>query len=472
MINHPIKELVNESYMPITSGESTILARFIREYGSEKDKENKLNFTDYFESQRGKLLSNLWVKAYYSSSLSPMNKRFLKMSVTKHISSHPSKIGKDKTFYFLGKRYTKVNELKKLCEYYNWDKTEDPSKADFLILGENLTWNETSFNSDLHLPVVMDESIRVQYHFLFNVESSATEIDQNTVASFLNNGDYDHFKMVVSMIQFLKEDALNSENKFRLIRAYVRAFTNTTFDISNKEHVWISDTVQKYCHPYHRIFVTKSFLCHTKFKGWKTEYIKGIYHPILYLGNVIGNSYRYDFTYIHTSPDMNLVSRDDIETCNSFSELKPLNFSTKTDYTYLDCSALFEYNLFKVKISLYELHNISMFVQKKSDKLEIICTGIDATESSYSSPSQNAFLYIDKDKWEHNYESQILPLLYNILESCEIVNGNIKVKNDNYFNYVVKLDEIYSSLYISKSEELEFLHMSKFKRRKTALSTL
>lgn len=472
MITHPIKELVNESYMPITSDESTILARFIREYGDEKDEENELSFTDYFELHRNKLLVNIWANAYQSSRLTTMNKRFLKMSVTKHISSHPNDIGKDKTFYFLGKRYTKVTELKKLCEYYNWTKAEDQTKADFLILGENLTWEDTSFNADLHLPVVMDESIRVQYHFLFNVESTANEVDQDTVATYLNNGDYNHFKMVVSLIQFLREDALNSENKFRLIRAYVKAFTLTSFDINNKEHVWISDTVQKYCHPYHRIFVTKSYLCNSNFSGWNVYYHNGKYIPEVYPKNTFSIISNFSFNYIHSSPNMNTVMRDDIETVNSFSPIRPLNLRNRKEYTLLECTSILEYNLFQVKVVILELHNISMFLQRKGEELEILCVGIDSDVGRYSYPSERAFSFVDKAKWDSNYDSHIKPLLYKILESCRFSCGGIEVKDENYFYYVVKLDEIYSSLYISKSEELEFLHMSKFKRRKTALSSL
>lgn len=480
MIDHPIRELVNESFLPISMEDSNALTRHSRTFHPEQDQDGiELNYEEYFEYNRNELRMNLWKSAYKRQGLSQMNKRFLKMSVTKHISSHPRDIGKDKTFYFLGKRYTKVNELRKIAEHYNWEwETKDKSKADFIILGENITWEDAQMNEDLNLPVVMDESIRVHYHFLFEVDNTAaTVIDQDTVAAFLNNGDYDHFKMVVNMIKFLKEDALNDENKFRLIRAYVKTFSGRFFDLKNKEHVWISDTVQKYCHPYHRVFVTKSYLGHTKFEGWRTSFIRGNYVPKLYVDNILNpdqSGFKVNFENIHMSPDMNLVGRNDIETGNKFSELTSLVITRPSDYAKLEVTSLYEYNLYQVKLSIVEIHTLSMFVQMKSGKPEIICTGIDTSGTYYSSPSDTAFQYIHKDKWDENYESNILPLLYKVLESCEVIDGKLKfdVNTRTYLKYASQIDELYSSFYKHASEDFEFLHMSKFKRRKNALALL
>lgn len=218
---------------------------------------------DFFVRVKPDILRRLWNQTYskdvnqYSSKVYHYNK----MSITKYLAQPLDKIGKDKTFYFLGKRHTKVKDLTRIADHFGWTwEKKDHTKADFIILGDNPECLEASYVWDGIKPIVMDDELRVQLHFLFNEDVNIDDIDNEFVSVYLNSNTYDSLKLVVVMIQYLQDNILSDSNKLRLIRSYVSTFSDIKFELSNSEHVWMSDTVQRHCHPQHRYLVTNHFL--------------------------------------------------------------------------------------------------------------------------------------------------------------------------------------------------------------------
>lgn len=481
MVKHPIRELVREVFIGSNLDDNTVKAHYLSKVLPLTDKE--LPFEEFFEGERFSILKNLWTDSFKASNYPSFNRMYDKMSITKHIAVHPRDIGKDKTFYFIGKRYTKVSDVKKIAEHYGWTwETKDPTKAQFIILGDSPSWEEASINAELKLPVVMDDSLRVDLHFLFNPEVVNVNINEEIVATFLNSGNFEHFKLVVSMIQYLKEDVISSENQLRLIRAYITAFKNfnTTFDLKNKEHVWISDTVQRYCHPFHRSLVTNAYLTNRNSSVWYMSTFRGREkRPSTYGGNnKTSLVYRIQrtFEFMHACEGESNVYKSDLVDGNRYSLIPAVKYTRKTDYSKFSYSTLKGNDLYMVSLYLNDFRNTILYVTPHNKEFNIVCTGIakDIYGSSTDiSDPENMFRHVNRDLWEANYESKIKPLFLSMLKSLELnPHYNIVVKDENYIDYALKYDELLLELKIFEDDEQKYEQELKFQKRKDAISQL
>lgn len=383
--------------------ESSSLSKAYEHYsekvGVRKDS-NDISDKEFFVSRKPKMLQALWDNAYgLVGDTSRYNKysdkryHYCKMSITKYIATDLDKIGKDKTFYFLGKRHTKVSDITKLSEHFGWKwEKKDPTKAHFFILGDNPSEIEARYNKDLARPVVMDDELRVQMHFLFNPEVSVDNVDNEVIAMYLNSQEYDHLRMVVSMIQYLKDGMLSPANKTRLIRLYVTIFTKTIeFNLNSKEHVWMSDTVQRYCHPQHRYLVTNNFLNRDKPRApspsprKSSRYSSGIYTPAKVdkwvversseekLGRIkIWDCYGIlpgttrssgSWYYLHTAEGDLEVREGDLESFNYYSIIPKPIYNDSTKYLSIDQTALVPRALMRVDVDIDDQYKILMYLK-------------------------------------------------------------------------------------------------------------
>lgn len=459
-----IKELVYECF---THGSSLteVLKTFERLTGFLKSPSQSVE--EFFEERRSYILKNLWNHTFdvdISQYASPKNVynsleyHYNKMSITKFIAQPLDKIGKDKTFYFLGKRHTKVKDVVKLAEHFGWTwEKKDASKADFFILGDNP--DNAYVNSTLSRPIVMDDELRVQYHFLFNEEVTVEDINNDFVAVYLNSSDYDQLKLVVSMIQFLKDNNLSPENKYRLIRSYVSVFSNVVFDLKNSEHVWLSDTVQRHCHPQHRYLVTNNFL--GKDSGWvvdETSEYSGLakvwgratYHKnrwdnhrsksISYLNcNIPRYSTTKEVSHIHASEGENEVYLMDLEENNSFSIVTKYNFKSISDYITRSVSTHVPGKLFQLNIHLTDSARTSGWYTKDNNIIKLWHSGI----------SKNGVLLSEEDLCREIPEDKIdefkslLDNIYTELGSLiKESGGSFSILDSELLNFAIKIDSL------------------------------
>lgn len=357
---------------------------------------------DFFESRKSNMLIELWANTFdlnnYGDKVnqySELSYHYNKMSITKYIAQPLDKIGKDKTFYFLGKRHTKVKDVNALADHFGWTwEKKDQSKADFFILGDNPTLEEARYNYDLSRPVVMDDELRVQMHFLFDEKVVNEDVDNDTVALFLNSQDYSQLKMVIAMIQFLKDNNLSPANKYRLIRSYVNTFNAITFDLGNAEHVWMSDTVQRYCEPQHRYLVTKNFLgkARVRKERWSGNTSKDLLWNIsnskespgrvsvwqsTYCKVPGSSSYssRRSIEFIHSCEGEAEVIESDLEANNCYSVIPKYNYSKIGDYMSVYLRTQVPNALGSLVISIPEGYFSAYFRKIQDGELELIGAG-------------------------------------------------------------------------------------------------
>lgn len=434
---------------------------------TEESLQEEGKFEEYFKPNLKNILKHLWLNSYGPTrdKLTAINKLYNKMSVTKYISVNPEEIGKDKTFYFLGTRYTKSITFNKVCSYYNWTKSTTPESADFIILGENIKWETAKININLDYPVVMDESIRVHYHFLFNLGPDPTsKINQSLVASYLNVGAYNQLKFVTQMINFLDKDALDSGNKFRLIRSYLSAFTQVDFNLRNKEHVWLSDTIQKYCHPQHRALVTNVYLKSLSFRAYQgLKKVNDKYKFIVYDHNNLNLSVPSgvkNFPFIHSCEGMDEVYESDISEGTSYSLAYKNGMPEGVDYVTMNKVTYVPKSLYKVSIGIQGLNKINLYVSTSKGVAEIVSCGINFTPYVLSPVSSSVFELIDRDKWEASYDSEIYPIFMEILSFYEVTENldlTLPCHIRHLFPSILKLDRLYSELYLIPSNRLDNL---------------
>jgi hypothetical protein len=447
-----------------------------------KHKSNYDTFEDYLEACEKDIYVGLWHSAFhidYPSYLSNTNTssnpryHYDKMSITKWIAKPIEEIGNDKTFYFIGKRFTKVSVINALCDHYNWTWEKiDPSKADFFILGDNPSVEEAKLNLDLSKPVLMDEDLRYASHFLFNEEVTIDEIDNDLISEYLDKVSYSNLTLVASMIQYLKEGVLSDANRYRLIRSYVKTFEGRAFDLSNKEHVWLSDTVLNYCHRQHRNLVTARYLKKSKWDNQLlhlTDSDRLIFNVITYndLPGYIGSRSKYksnNFSNIHRCEGMDEVIQSDLESFNSYAHIKLPVFDTNSYYKYLvsHVKELLPARLYEISLSYHESNTNSSryYVEISEDKFKYLGTAF-LDKNNRTSLSTRREIYSD-DIWSNEVEPVIeRTLLDNLSMDSE---GTIFL-NHSHLMDLVNLDECLVSNQIQKGSVLRQL---KFKARKLA----
>lgn len=444
---------------------------------------NRNNFADmdaYLAACEPSILKGLWHSAFPSCSRSKVNKpsctRYLynKMSITKWIAKPIEEIGKDKTFYILGNRYTKVADVNRIAAHYNWtwEKT-DPAKADFFVLGDNPSHKVASVNNLLHKPVLMDDELMIATHFLFNKDVTIEDVDNDMVSEFLNGDTYDNLVLVGSMIQYAKKGILSDENMFRLIRSYVTVFKKIEFDLKNKEHIWLSNIVKNYCHPQHRVMVMFLYLknCHwytTQSEGRITISTYPSYHDYITLPGSypISNS----FNYIHQSKGMDEVTKQDMEEGNKYSLIPKVNIKSVSDYVTSTYSEVIGGKVYRIKMTIKDNPVILLYFMTVKDcdtESPEYCVEVGATTNSSDDYARD---FVGKLFTEENWNIIRSKALKVFEDNFSIVNGKLVMNRDNYFSYM-DLDETIVNSRLSSQETLK-LNYYKFKARKNALELI
>lgn len=200
---------------------------------------------------------------YMSSEGIKLTRGYSKMILTKYIANTKmSDLPKGSVGYYLGNRYTKVSDVKKSMEYYGleWERS-NPELADFFIVGDKVKPNEVELNNYLSKPMVMDDELRVDHYFSVLGNGGIKSIDSTKLVALFSKHTYSNLKMICSLLKNADRDSLCDMDRFRLLRLYVKIFSlKVDFELSNKEHVELSDITQRYVLPQHRYYITNSFL--------------------------------------------------------------------------------------------------------------------------------------------------------------------------------------------------------------------
>lgn len=342
-------ELLNSA-----DGPKKVKERFVRNNGHSPE---MVNLDTYLQDNIDSIKRNYWNSLWsrynrrggFRAINVALNKGYHKMIITKYFTTSLDQIPKGSTAFFIGKRHTKVKVIKETLEFYGleWER-KDWKKADFFIVGNDLSSEEIKYNADLSKPMVMDDELRVDSHFSVYNKATITQLDNSRLTNLFAKSTYDNLKLICNLIQHVSRDALTNVTKFRLLRLYVDIFyfdwssNAVNFDIRNKEHVFLSDTVQKFCIPHLRFYVTSSFLKNTpgRFRV-NQDRTKGFFGEVV-IDLVDKNSEPYYFIP-HFGGSLEVYKKD-MEDGNSHSIIQVPNFNSLNDFARFSVDRVWDNN--------------------------------------------------------------------------------------------------------------------------------
>lgn len=391
-----------------------------------------------------------------SSSYDNKIKQGLISSYLSHYISHDiNSLPEGSIGYFLGRRNIPAASIKRVFKEKGFVlEKNDPSKADFFIVGDILTKDENKLNKDLKLPIVMEYNLND--YFLCNYGRSTTMKPNIPMLEKIMDGDSageKELNLLSLMLNKTNPSFLPNYIRVKILLFYLELHGDG-FKYSDKKHKKLIETLKNVVLPYHKFYLEPKFLntyCRLQyameeriitlsnryysFKGTKFKNLLGK----LYL-NLYGSSYFIPMSldsYDCFLGDFKSLSRSDAYTYNSrfdygLSSLYDLYFMdkvtevTSTKYSSSEISTTFTLDSsWSGNYEIYYAYNLWGYRMEFS-------TTIKGSKDGYQSKHSDAYVYSKKYSVNTSYYNYGECLQTKTLDSFDPLTNNL-VKSLNEF---------------------------------------
>lgn len=378
---------------------------------------------DPTKSTYTKNIGLIW-DAYFGKDMSEkVYQGCLNMALAHYAETKLDDIPEGSVGYFLGRRKCFVKHINHVFKSrkLKWEK-DDPSKADFFMVGDILTSAENDLNEGLQKPIVMDITIENEWHHNHSGTEYITNVNEGVITSLARRGERKDMDNLSLILQYVHPDALSNASRTRIVLQYLKC-VGSGYSYQDKEHKKLIRMMRRITLPQHQ------FLLEPKFSNSYNNVIYNIADNTASTNNgleVFGylgctTSYSSHIYLIPMEEDtLDLMFEDKKEKVfleRNLEKHRGINISSRTRYNYgfrgKEVTASISFSYLETLIEV----NLDYFSpDSKKDPCRLLrCNGripvrgsygVTYTSFSYSSEFANSILelvkpFIEDEKYKH-----------------------------------------------------------------------
>jgi hypothetical protein len=183
----------------------------------------------------------------------------LNMTLTHYAETKLDNLPEGSVGYVLGRRKCFVKHINHVFKEKGlvWEK-EDASKADFFIVGDILTKQDSDLNAGLKKPIVMDITIENEWHHNHSGIVYLTTVNESIITSLARKGERKDMDMLSMMLRFIHADALSNKARTRLVLQYLKC-VGPGYSYSDKKHRDLIRLMRRITLPQHQFLLEPKF---------------------------------------------------------------------------------------------------------------------------------------------------------------------------------------------------------------------